>query len=119
MSLLVVTIRQFHNSKRQILSTLPPTTSTISLCIPQTHIFLCTYTAKKPVKTGKLSAPIYAQKELEDGSVFISRVTLSPQKISPDELPTTLKPIKQKSYNLTKEQKKKIKKLKNKIFKKI
>jgi hypothetical protein len=86
-------------------------TLTTSLYIPAHILFLRTYTAKKPVKTSKLSAPIYAEKELEDGSIFVSRVPLSPQKRSYDELPPPLKQIKQKSYHLTQEQIKEIKQL--------
>ncbi|RIA86793.1 mitochondrial ribosomal protein subunit L20-domain-containing protein [Glomus cerebriforme] len=95
---------------KKILFTPPSTISTISLFIPN-HIFIRTYTAKKPIKPSNSSAPIYAEEELEDGSKFISRVPLYPQKISLDELPPPLNPIKQKSYNLTQEQINEIKQL--------
>ncbi len=66
------------------------------------------------MKPSNLSAPVYARKELEDGSIFISRVPLSPQKKSFDELPPPLNPIKEKSYNLTQEQIKEIQQLREK-----
>lgn len=74
-------------------------------------LFIRTYTAKKPIKPSKSSAPIYEKKELEDGSVFISRVPLNSQNQSFDELPPPLKPIKKKSYHLTQEQINEIKQL--------
>ncbi|CAG8522424.1 10956_t:CDS:1 [Funneliformis caledonium] len=98
--------RQFKHLK-QIISI--PTTTLYFL--PSTHIFLRRYTARKPTKLSNSSAPIYARRELEDGSLFISRVPLSPQKISYDDLPPPLKPIKEKSYHLTQEQVKEIQQL--------
>ncbi|GBC02611.1 hypothetical protein RclHR1_04700013 [Rhizophagus clarus] len=74
-------------------------------------LFIRTYTAKKPIKISKSSAPIYEKKELEDGSIFISRVPLNSQNQSFDELPPPLKPIKKKSYHLTQEQINEIKQL--------
>src|ERR1051325_4980273 len=97
---------------KQISFILPSTTIIYcSLLSVPNHIFFRTYTARKPVKNSKLSAPIYAEKELEDGSIFVSRVPLSPQKISFDDLPPPLKPIKEKSYHLTQEQINEIKQL--------
>ena len=91
----------FQNFKQIPLTS--PSTIFITSCI-QTQIFFRSYTARKPVKVNKSSAPVYTKEELEDGSIFISRVPLSPEKISHDDLPPPLRPIKQKLYHLTQEQ---------------
>src|ERR1044071_4884770 len=102
-------IRQFNHLKQ-----LPSIVPTGSSYVPPTRSFLRRYTARKPLKPSKLSAPVYAQRELEDGSTFVSRVPLLPPKVSEDELPPPLNPIKEKSYHLTQEQIKEIQQLREK-----
>ncbi|CAG8665463.1 4142_t:CDS:1, partial [Scutellospora calospora] len=56
------------------------------------------YTARKPIKPSKLSAPIYYETILDDGSKFISRVPLAKPTITMDNLPPPLKPPKENNH---------------------
>nr|CAG8465493.1 9946_t:CDS:1 [Entrophospora candida] len=80
------------------------------------------YSARKPVKQVELSAPVYEEIKLDDGSVFVSRAPPSPiplllpseqpqqnlqtnddnkNIITMDKLPPPLKKIQKKKYHLT------------------
>ncbi|CAG8548851.1 18007_t:CDS:1 [Acaulospora morrowiae] len=70
------------------------------------------YTARKPKKPTKLSAPIWDEKKLDDGSLFISRVPLIPRKITVDKLPPPLRPVKElRKRKHTEEQKEEMRRL--------
>ncbi|CAG8565006.1 5642_t:CDS:1 [Acaulospora colombiana] len=70
------------------------------------------YTARKPKKPTKLSAPIWDERKLDDGSLFISRVPLVPRKITMDQLPPPLRPVSElKKRQHTEEQKEEMRRL--------
>ncbi|CAI2162608.1 6971_t:CDS:2 [Funneliformis geosporum] len=64
-------ITQQFKQFKQFLSILPSKFPTTTLYfLPTNHIFLRSYTARKPTKLSNSSAPIYARRELEDGSII-------------------------------------------------
>ncbi|KAF0449699.1 ribosomal protein subunit L20 [Gigaspora margarita] len=56
------------------------------------------YTARKPIKPSKLHAPIYSETILDDGSKFMSRVSLDKPTITMDKLPPPLKSPKENNH---------------------
>ncbi|RHZ45567.1 hypothetical protein Glove_669g4 [Diversispora epigaea] len=104
----------FFKPTTTIIRTFTPFTSFFkSSSICQNYLFqIRHYTARKPKKISPLAAPVYGEKKLDDNSLFISRVPLTPPKITVDQLPPPLRPIKeQRKRKHTKEQIEEMKRL--------
>ena len=71
----------------------------LSNFIPRS-IIIRSYSARKPKRQTKLSAPIVSTQKLDDGSTFTTRQPTSVA-AAVESLPPPIRPIKEKKYHLT------------------